>query len=180
VDSALWGVLTLVEYLSAFQSERKAAGRPELGFGIGLHLGDTIGGVLETEHCIEPVLVGEGVQVAARLAEMCRSFRTPVLVSDQTVQALEDVSPFDLRSLGLFRAAPGANRIGVYELFTTRKPEIRQAMRDHQSQWNAAMRHYRVGDWDKGAELFKSYLGIFPQDRPGRHFLRLCRQRAGQ
>ena len=60
------------------------------------------------------------------------------------------------------------------------KFEIRQAMRDHQSQWNAAMRHYRMGEWEEGGKLFKSYLGKFPQDRPGRHFLRLCRQRTGQ
>lgn len=180
VDSALWGVLTLIGNLTDFQEQRKASGLPELSFGIGLHLGDTIGGVLETDQRIEPVLVGEGVQVAARLAGMCRNFRTPVLVSDQTVQALDDVSPFDLRSLGLFRTAPGENRIGVYELYSTRSPEIRQAMRKHQGDWNAAMRHYRNGEWSDGAALFKAYLAKFPQDRPGRHFLRYCRQRAGQ
>ncbi|MCZ6627925.1 MAG: AAA family ATPase [SAR324 cluster bacterium] len=178
-ESALWGVLTLHQMLLSFQEDYAAAGLPVLRTGLGIHLGDTLGGTVETGRRIEPVLFGEGVQVAARLAEMCRSFRTAVLISDETVQSLEDVSPFDLRSLGLFRTAPGEKRIGVYELYSTRKDEQRDAMREKQGEWNSAMGHYRRGEWREGAELFKSYLASFPQDRPGRHFLRYCRQRIG-
>ncbi len=107
---------------------------------------------------------------------MCRTFRTGVLVSDQTVQALEDVNPFLLRSLGLFRIAPGEKRIGVYELYSGRPAEIAQAMQAHQGAWNAAMRHYRMGQWNEAAQGFQAYLTHLPQDRPARHFLRECRQ----
>ncbi len=144
-----------------------------------MHLGVTIGGTVQTESRIAPVLVGEGVQIAARLAEMCRSFRTEILVSDETVQALDDVAPFDLRSLGLFRIAPGEKRIGVYEFFSARPREIKERMQERQADWNAAMRCYRLGEWREGAERFKAYLTRLPQDRPARHFLRDCRRHAG-
>ncbi len=179
-ESAVWGVLTLHQMLLTFRDELTAMGLPVLNTGLGLHLGDTLGGTVETDQHIEPILIGEGVQTASRLAEMCRTFRTGILISDEAVQALEDVSPFDLRSLGLFRTAPGERRVGVYELYSARKPEQRDAMRERQGEWNAAMSHYRRGEWKEGAQLFKSYLGRFPQDRPGRHFLRYCRQRIGQ
>jgi hypothetical protein len=178
-ENALWGTLTLHQILAAFQEERAAKGSPALRTGIGVHVGLTIGGAVETEQRLEPVLVGEGVQVAARLAEMCRTFRTAILVSDETVQALENVNSFLLRSLGLYRIAPGEKRIGVYELYSARPTEIAETMQARQPEWNAAMRQHRMERWAEAAELFKAYLTHLPQDRPARHFLRECRRQTG-
>ena len=147
---------------------------------MAVQAGTVIGGTVETEQRIEPVLVGEGIQVAARLAEMCRTFRAGILVSEEAVQALETAAPFDLRSLGRFRIGPGGKKVGVYELFSTREPAIRERMRARRGEWNAALRHHQLGQWQQAAELFRAYLARLPQDRPARQFLRQCRQRAAR
>ncbi|MEE8395586.1 MAG: AAA family ATPase [bacterium] len=179
-ENALWGTQTMYQLLLALQEERAARGMPLMKTGLGIHLGTVIGGTVETEQRIEPVLVGEGIQVAARLAEMCRTFRAGILVSEEAVQALETAAPFDLRSLGRFRIGPGGKKVGVYDLFSTREPAIRESMRARRGEWNAALRHHQLGQWQQAAELFRAYLARLPHDRPARQFLRQCRQRAAR
>ena len=176
-EKALWGAETLFQMLLSLQDERSVKGLPPLRTGIGLHLGGLIGGMVTTAERIEPVLVGEGVRVAGRLAETCRDFRTGILVSGDLVAALEDPTRFDLRSLGMLRLGPGDKRIGVYELFSTREEPIRNRMREMREDWNAAIRLFRLGQWEACAKALRAYLAHVPQDRAARRILRMCRLR---
>jgi len=179
-DSALFGVLTLNQMLLTFRDDQAAGLAAGLGTGLGLHQGTLLGGTLDAGDHVEPVLLGEGMQVAQRLAGMSITFRTGALVSEELVQSLGSPEEFDLRALGTYRVGPGEKRIGVFELFSLRAGATLETMRTHQDAWREAIRRFRAGHWREAAEGFESYLAHLPHDRPARHFLRQCRQRAGR
>ncbi|MBI3991766.1 MAG: hypothetical protein HY342_00720, partial [Candidatus Lambdaproteobacteria bacterium] len=179
-DSALFGVLTLNQMLLAFRDDQAAGLAAGLGTGLGLHQGALLGGTLDAGDHVEPVLLGEGMQVAQRLAAMSITFRTGALVSEELVQTLATPEEFDLRALGTYRVGAGEKRIGVFELFSLRAGATLEAMRSLQDHWREAIQRFRAGHWREAAEGFESYLAHLPHDRPARHFLRQCRQRAGR
>ncbi|MCH8882847.1 MAG: BMP family ABC transporter substrate-binding protein [SAR324 cluster bacterium] len=177
-DGALWGAQTLHQMLLALRDEGSAEGIAFPPTGLGLHLGNTLWGALAAGARLVPLLTGAGIRTATRLAAMSISFRCGILVSQATVEALQEPQRFDLRQLGKLRPAPGESRIEVYELYSVRDEEVRAPMRALQGVWEEALRHYQLGQWRRAAGVFGHYLARLPQDRPARFFLRQCRQRA--
>ena len=165
-DSALFGVLTLNQMLLTFRDAQAAGPATGLGTGLGLHQGALLGGTLDAGDHMEPVLLGEGLQVAQRLAGMSITFRTGALVSDELVQSLATPEEFDLRALGTYRVGPGERRIGVFELFSLRAGATLETMRSHQDEWREAIQRFRAGHWNASRATWPTCLttarrGIF-------------------
>ena len=178
VDGALWGAQTLYQLLLELRDEATALGIGLPPTGLGLHVGKVLWGALPAGEALTPVLAGEAIRCAGRLAAMSISLRCGILVSQHTVQALGDPSRFDLRPLGKLRPVPGEPRLDVFELYSVREPEVVAPMRSLQPVWDEAPREFQLGRWRSAAGGFHRYAQRLPLDRPARFFLRQCRQRA--
>lgn len=68
--------------MAALNERRRAAGAPELAFGIGLHLGDVLYGNIGTRARIEFTVIGAAANEAARIEALCKTLGAPLVVSD--------------------------------------------------------------------------------------------------
>ena len=50
-------------------------------------------------------------------------------------------------------------------------------MREMREDWDAAIRLFRLGQWEACAKALRAYLTRIPQDRAARRILRMCRVR---
>ena len=67
--------------LSAFNAERRAAGKRTLDFGVGLHLGEVLYGNIGASERLDFTVVGSAVNEASRIEGMCRPLQRKLLVS---------------------------------------------------------------------------------------------------
>ncbi|MDH4246889.1 MAG: AAA family ATPase [Deltaproteobacteria bacterium] len=176
-ESALWGAQTLFQMLQDYREDQALRNRPAMITGLGLHLGDTLIGTIAAGERLNPLMAGEGVRTASRLAALCLDLRCGVLVSESMVESLERQAAFDLRPLGLLRRSPGEERVSVHELFSVREPDVVEKMRGMREVWEEALFHQQHGHWAEAVEGYRRYLAELPDDRAARQFLRLCRQR---
>jgi adenylate cyclase len=68
--------------MAALNQRRRAAGAPELGFGIGLHLGDVLYGNIGTPSRIEFTVIGAAANEAARIEALCKPLNAALVVSE--------------------------------------------------------------------------------------------------
>ncbi|MDH3235360.1 MAG: adenylate/guanylate cyclase domain-containing protein, partial [Alphaproteobacteria bacterium] len=68
--------------------ERQARGEVEVEVGIGLHFGPAVMGDIGDERRLEYAVIGDTVNVAARLEALTREVDAPLVVSDDTVEAV--------------------------------------------------------------------------------------------
>jgi class 3 adenylate cyclase len=85
--------LRMRERLAEFNADQRARGEPELRIGIGVHTGELIAGNIgvpgrKTEYTI----MGETVNLAARLESATRQVDTDILISGATYERVRDMS----------------------------------------------------------------------------------------
>jgi class 3 adenylate cyclase len=76
--------------LATWNAERGRAGRPLLHHGIGIHTGRVLAGSIGSPDRLSWALVGDPVNVAARLQALNKDFGSDILVTATTAGRLED------------------------------------------------------------------------------------------
>ena len=72
--------------MAKLNERRRAAGAPELRFGIGLHLGDVLYGNIGTHSRIEFTVIGAAANEAARIEALCKPLNAALVVSEQVAR----------------------------------------------------------------------------------------------
>jgi adenylate cyclase len=88
-------MLAAVERLNA---DWQGSGRPEIRIGVGITTGDATCGVVGAERRLEYTVIGDVVNLSARLEATTKEYKVPLLVSEATALLLGD--EYDIRALG--------------------------------------------------------------------------------
>lgn len=143
---------------------------------IGLHAGPILLGHIGAAEHFEYRAVGDIVNTAARLQALNKTLGTNILASHETTDGLNE---FLVRELGLFRL-PGKNR-------PTAVVELRAYLRnadpselDLAQGFATALGEFSARRFSAARTAFGQLLEQFPQDGPGRYYLRLCERYLAQ
>ncbi|WP_244486759.1 adenylate/guanylate cyclase domain-containing protein [Aurantimonas sp. Leaf443] len=108
--SALADLLKAVDEARAAMAALNAAhaerGQPELGYGIGVHVGDVMYGNIGSRKRLDFTVIGPAVNIASRLETLTKTVKRPVLLSRAFVEMaglegeMEALGAYPLRGLG--------------------------------------------------------------------------------
>ena len=88
VDRAALAALEIAASLAPLNQRWSAEGRPPIDIGLGLHCGDVIAGRVGSEEGSQMTVIGDTVNVAARVQDMNRTLHTRILVTDEVRRKL--------------------------------------------------------------------------------------------
>jgi adenylate cyclase len=99
-DRALAAALAMERALAALNAELAAEGRPPLAVGIGINTARVIAGNIGSHRRLNYSVIGDGVNVAARLQSLTRTpeYQTSILISTATLVAAH--GRYQTRALG--------------------------------------------------------------------------------
>ena len=84
--AALRCALGMRERLDALNAVRLAAGRPSLSVAVSVHTGEVLSGRIGAEDRHEYTVIGDTVNVAARLEQFCKEQGLDLVVSETTYE----------------------------------------------------------------------------------------------
>ena len=156
-------------------------GRPPLHLRIGLHCADVLVGNVGSSERLSYTVMGDGVNVAARLEGINKTFGTTICISDSVIEAVEPkILARPIRKVQV----KGRNReFMIYELLGIRAsddPELKPP--DDAARLceltRGASSHFERGEFDQAARRYEDILGAFPDDPIAKSLLAMCLAKA--
>ncbi|MDQ3586492.1 MAG: adenylate/guanylate cyclase domain-containing protein [Acidobacteriota bacterium] len=80
--------LEMLAEVERINEEWKGTGRPHIAIGVGIHTGEATCGVVGAEGRLEYTIIGDTVNLSARLESTTKEKGVPILISDATAQLL--------------------------------------------------------------------------------------------
>ena len=117
-------------------------------------------------------VIGDSVNLAARLESANKYYGTSVLLADSTVAQLR--APGDLRAIDLLRVKGKSRPIAVFEPLGCHRPEIREKLLGGLPRFDEARQLYLDRQWHDAARCFETFLERCADDTVARLYLDRC------
>jgi len=172
-DNALLVATEMLCALRRFNGIRVEHGFEPIEIGIGLATGEVLAGSVGCLKRMEYTVIGDNVNLAARLESANKYYGTVVLLAGATVDALKSRSI--LRRLDLIVAKGKRRPTWVFESLAHHTAETFPKLAQVITEYEAGLDCYHRRDWKGGMRHFGEALELAPRDRPSRIFLDRCR-----
>ncbi len=106
--------LRMVSTLERLKKENMIKGIEEINIGVGLNTGEVIVGNLGSSQYIDYTVIGDTVNLGARLEKLNKEYQTNIIISEFTYQRVKE--EFKCRELDLVTVRGKSKPIKIYEL----------------------------------------------------------------
>jgi adenylate cyclase len=138
---------------------------------IGLNTGDMVVGNMGTERKMDYTIMGNAVNLAARLEGVNKQYGSWILMSDDTYKETGD--EFLVRRFDKVRVVGINTPVQLWELIDFRS-EATPDFLDYLSRFDAAHEVFDTKDWKKALKQFQALSGERPDDGPARSYIKKC------
>ena len=89
-QDAVQGALAMRTALVRYNEDLRRRNHPQLQFGIGIHQGEVLAGIMGNSELSKFGVVGDTINVAARVEALTRNHKVDLLITDEVREALKD------------------------------------------------------------------------------------------
>jgi adenylate cyclase len=113
-EHAAAAAVDMVRELGRLNAKWAAEGRTPLDLGIGLNSGEMIAGNIGSSSIMSYTVIGDNVNLGARLESLNKDYKTRIIISDSTRGRL--TGTYDIRPLGTVTVKGRTRPVAIFEI----------------------------------------------------------------
>lgn len=116
-DHAVQTALAMIRTLNEMNQQWQSRGKPVLDIGIGINTGDMVAGNIGSETIMSYTVIGDAVNLGARLESLNKDYGTRIIISEATRAALK--GRYDIHPLGDVVVKGKTTPVAIFEVKPT-------------------------------------------------------------
>lgn len=173
-DRAVRTAIAMIRALDEWNSTRLADGKPPIDMGIGLNTDAVVAGNIGSPKRMDFTMIGDGVNLAARLESACKQYHARILISDLTYRELKGV--YRTREVDRVVVKGKSEPVAVHEVLDYHTDETFPHLMDVVNDFRDGITSYRRGAWDAAIASFRRCLHAHPGDALSAIYVDRCEQ----
>ena len=173
-DQALHCGLAMLQRLAEYNDGRQRAGYRSIKIGIGINTGIVILGTVGGAGRMDGTVIGDAVNLAARMERLTKEYRASLLISEYTLYCLDRPENWSIRFLDRTRVRGKQGTQSVYEVFNCDPDPLREAKTRHRKHFEQALAYYHIDDILSASEQLVAYVATVPEDTAAHVYLERC------
>ena len=154
---AVSAALAMQNRLQTMNDELETEFGIRLAMGVGVHTGNAYVGNMGSDDLVNYTLIGDSVNLAARLEGLCSQYGVGIVVSEQVQAHCNEL--FGFQFLDTLRVKGKQQPVKIY---TPMQLEQWKARQEEMEKWQEAYNHYLAGDFASAAKSFNHLSQRFP------------------
>ena len=173
-DHAIHSAIEIRKELKQYNKVRARQGYEPIDSGIGINTGFLMLGTVGSSTRLNTTVIGDTVNLAARVEALTKIFKVPVLISHFAYADIIDTSRYNLRQVDHVRVKGKEKPILLYELFDVDEDSIKEKKLESLEFFSQAMKAYADGEFTEAVELFRKCESICPDDTIPPIYIKRC------
>jgi len=171
-DRAVRTTIAMIKDLNAWNKTRIAEGKMAVDIGIGLNTDNVVSGNIGSKKQMGYTIIGDGVNLAARLESACKQYGAHILISEFTYKAVRGT--YYARELDLVVVKGKTQPVAIYELMDYHTEETYPNLADALGHFRIGLTKYRQKKWDDAKSNFQQVLAINDHDKAAKLYIERC------
>ncbi|MBX7058035.1 MAG: adenylate/guanylate cyclase domain-containing protein [Leptospirales bacterium] len=178
VDDAVENAIQMLAQVADYNARRAEQGQAAIRIGVGLHTGNLMLGTIGEERRMEGTVISDAVNLASRLEGLTKNFGASILISESSLQKLNNPAGVLSRCLGKVRVKGKTEPVLVYEIYNGDSAEQIDLKNAALGPFSEALALFQRGKLGDAGLVFQEILGKNPADRAAAAYLQRCQRRA--
>ena len=171
-DRALRAGIAMIRSVWDWNDERARSGLKPVDMGLGLNTDDVICGEIGSPKFKDLTMIGDGVNLAARLESACKSYSARILISGNTHEKLRGT--YRIRDIDDVIVKGKTLPVRVFEVLDYHTAKSFPNMMDVVGYFSEGRQHYHVGAWAQAIKSFNHALHANPNDKLSQMYIDRC------
>ena len=171
-DRALRTAISMMKELHGFNRRRIADGKRPIDIGIGLNTDIVVSGNIGSPKRQDYTVIGDGVNLAARLESACKEYGAHILVSENTVKKLK--STYRSREIDTVVVKGKTKPVAIFEVVDYHTDETFPNMMGVLQAFQYGLTSYRNAQFDQAIKAFGEGLILNPNDAATKLYIERC------
>ncbi len=171
-DRAVRTAISMIKTLNVWNNERSIVGKPLVNIGIGINTDVVVSGNIGSQKRMDYTMIGDGVNLAARLESACKQYSAKILISENTYGKLHGT--YRSREIDRVVVKGKTEPVGIYELLDYHNDETLPHLMDSLNNFKNGLSLYRAGKWAGAIDAFRESLSLNKEDTLSRIYIDRC------
>ncbi|MEQ8194049.1 MAG: adenylate/guanylate cyclase domain-containing protein, partial [Rhodospirillales bacterium] len=171
-DRAVRASIGMIASVHEWSRQRVAEGKLPVDMGIGLNTDNIVAGNIGSPKRMDYTMIGDGVNLAARLESACKQYSAHILISEYTVKKLKGT--YRIRDIDEVIVKGKTKPVGVYEVLDYHTDETFPNLMETVNHFREGRKLYAAGSWDKAIKSFKEALKANKADKLSKTYIERC------
>ena len=172
-DRAVRAAINMIKRLREWNVQRELDGKLPVDMGIGLNTDSVVSGNIGSSKRMDYTMIGDGVNLAARLESACKAYAARILISEFTHQNLKGT--YQVRHIDEVIVKGKTEPVGVYEILDFHDAESFPNLMEVVGHFKEGRNHFVDGSWDRAIQSFEKSLSANVKDKLSSIYIERCK-----